>query len=114
MEAYFQAFINFEQNNWARFLSISKFAYNNAKNASTGHTFFKLNSVYHPWMSYNEDINLSSKSKSADELSADLQEPMTVCRKNFYHAQEFWKQARNKVVKPRSYAPSDKVWLNSK
>ena len=39
---------------------------------------------------------------------------MTVCRENLYHAQEFQKRAHNKGVKPRSYAPSDKIWLNSK
>ena len=39
---------------------------------------------------------------------------MTVCWKNLYHAQELQKQAYNKGVKPKSYAFSDKVWLNSK
>ena len=39
---------------------------------------------------------------------------MTICQKNFYHVQELQKQAQNKSVKPRSYAPSDKVWVNSK
>ena len=39
---------------------------------------------------------------------------MIVCRENFHHAQELQKRAHNKGVKPRSYAPSDKVWLNSK
>ena len=39
---------------------------------------------------------------------------MIVCRKNLHYAQELQKQAHNKGVKPRSYAPYDKVWLNSK
>ena len=39
---------------------------------------------------------------------------MTICWENFHHAQELQKQAHNKDVKPRSYVPSDKVWLNSK
>ena len=43
MEAYLQAFVNFEQNNWARLLLIAEFAYNNAKNASTSFTPFELN-----------------------------------------------------------------------
>ena len=43
MEAYLQAFVNFEQNNWARLLTMAEFAYNNAKNASTGYTPFELN-----------------------------------------------------------------------
>ena len=39
---------------------------------------------------------------------------MTVCRENLHHAQELQKRAHDKGVKPRSYAPGDKVWLNSK
>ncbi len=47
MEAYLQAFVNFEQDNWARLLLITKFTYNNAKNTSTGYTPFELNCGYY-------------------------------------------------------------------
>ena len=114
MEAYLRAFVNFEQNDWARLLPMAEFAYNNAKNASTGHTLFELNCGYYPRMSYEEEVDPRSKSKSADELSAELRELMIVCRENLHHAQELQKRAHDKGVKPRSYAPGDKVWLNSK
>ena len=39
---------------------------------------------------------------------------MFVCRENLHHAQELQKRAHDKGVKPRSYLPGDKVWLNSK
>ena len=65
---------------------MTKFAYNNAKNTSTGHTLFELNCEYHPCLSYEEDIDPRSKSKLADELLAKLWELMTVCRKNLYYA----------------------------
>ena len=39
---------------------------------------------------------------------------MIVCRENLYYAQELQKQAHDKGVKPQSYAPGKKVWLNSK
>ena len=84
--AYFRAFMNFEQNDWARLLPIAKFTYNNAKNLSTGHTPFELNCGYHPYISFEEDTNPHSQSKSADELSVELQDLMTVCRENLYHA----------------------------
>ena len=114
MEAYLRAFVNFEQNDWARLLPMAEFAYNNAKNASSGHTPFELNCGYHPRMSYEEDVDPRSKSKSADELSAELRELMIVCQENLHHAQELQKRAHDKGVKPKSYAPDDKVWLNSK
>ena len=60
MEAYLQAFVNFEHNNWARLLLMAEFAYNNAKNASTGFTPFELNCGYHPSVSYKEDLGLHS------------------------------------------------------
>ena len=91
-----------------------EFAYNNTKNASSGYMPFKLNCGYHFRMSYKNDVNPCSKSKSADNLLAKLRKLIIVCKKNLYHAQELQKQAHNKSVKPRSYASSDKVWLNSK
>ena len=93
---------------------MAEFAYNNTKNASTGHTPFKLNCGYHPRMSYEEEVEPRSKLKSADKLSAELGELMIVCRENLHHAQELQKRAHDKGVKSRSYAPGDKVWLNSK
>ena len=39
-EAHFQAFVNFEQNDWIRFFPIAEFSYNNAKNASTSQISF--------------------------------------------------------------------------
>ena len=85
MKAYLQVFINFEQNNWAQLLSITKFAYNNAKNASTGHTFFELNYGYHPRVSYKEDLDLHSKSKTAEKLFSKPQNLMAVCQQNLYY-----------------------------
>ena len=110
MEAYLRAFVNFEQNDWARLLPMAEFAYNNAKNASTGHTPFELNCGHHFQMSYEEEVDSYSKSKSADKLSAELKELMIVCQENPYHAQELQKRAHNKGVKHKSYAPNDKIW----
>ena len=79
IEAYLRAFVNFEQNNWARLLLMAEFAYNNAKNASTGFTPFELNCGYHPRVSYEEDLDPYSKLRTAEKLSSELQELMTVC-----------------------------------
>ena len=91
MEAYLWAFVNFEQNDWARLLPIAEFAYNNAKNASTGLTPFKPNCRYHPCVSYKKDLNLCSKSRTAEELSSEFRELMTICQQNLHHAQELQK-----------------------
>ena len=114
MEAYLQAFVNFEQNDWAWLLPMAEFAYNNAKNASIGHTSFELNCGYHPRVSYEEDLDPRSKSKTAEELSSELRNLMAVCQQNLHHAQELQKRAHNKGVKPQSYTSGNKVWLSSK
>ena len=114
MEAYLWAFVNFKQNDWARLLPMAKFAYNNAKNASTGYILFGLNCKYYPWVSYKKDLNLCSQSKTTVELFSKLWSLMADYQPNFQHAQELQKRAHNKGVKPQSYAPGEKVWLNSK
>ncbi len=109
MKAYLRAFVNYEQDNWARLLPMAEFAYNNTKNVSTGHTLFEHNCGFHPRASYKEDVNPRSQLKSADELVIKLRELMAVCRENLHHAQKLQKRYYNKHAKPRSYDPSDKV-----
>ena len=109
MEAYLRAFVNFKQNDPARLLPMAEFTYNNAKNASTGHTYFELNCGHYPRILYKKDVDPCSQSKLADKLSAELRELMIVCRENLHHAQELQKQVYNKRVKPRNYAPGEKV-----
>ena len=48
MKAYFPAFANFEKYDSARILLMAEFAYNDAKNASTGLILFELNYGYQP------------------------------------------------------------------
>ena len=88
---------------------MAEFAYNNAKNTSTGFTPFELNCGYHPRVSYKEDLDPCLQSKITEELSFELRNLMAACQQNLYHVQKLQKQAQNKDVKPQSYAPSDKV-----
>ena len=81
---------------------MAEFAYNNTKKASTGHTPFEFNCGYYPRVLYKEDINPHSKSKSVDELLAELRELITVCQENLHHVQELQKQANDKGVKSKS------------
>ena len=60
MKAYLQAFVNFKQNNSARLFLMVEFAYNNAKNVSTGHTSFELNCKYHSCIIYEKNLDLRS------------------------------------------------------
>ncbi len=95
-------------------MPIAEFAYNNAKNASTGDISFELNCGYHPRVSFEEDVDLHSRSRLANELAEELRELIEVCCQNLLYVQELQKKAHDKGVKSRSYAPGKKVGLNSK
>lgn len=86
IKVYLRAFINFEQDDWAKLLPMTKFAYNNAKNVSTGHNPFELNCDYHFRVLFEEDISSHAKSKSTDELLAELWQLMTICQQNLLYA----------------------------
>ena len=75
---------------------------------------FELNYGYYLSVFFKEDTDPRSRSKTADKLSAELQELIIVCRENLHHAQKLQKHAYDKGVKPNSYAFGDKAWLNSK
>ena len=76
---YFRGFINWKQDDWAKILQMVEFAYNNAKNASTNHTPFKLNYGYYPRVFFEEDIDPRSRSCSTNKLAEKLEKLMKVC-----------------------------------
>ena len=85
MEAYLRVFVNWEQNNWAKPLPMTEFTYNNAKNASTNHTLFKLNFCYCLRVLFKENVDLCLKSYFTDKLVEELRELMEVCCQNLFY-----------------------------
>ena len=51
---------------------IAIFVYNNTKNASIKHIFFKYNCKYHFYVLFKKDTNLYSKFKLVDKLDNKL------------------------------------------
>ena len=99
IEADLKAFINWDKDNWTKFLPMGEFAYNNAKNASTSYSMFKLNCNYHLKISFKEDVHLHSKSCSANDLARELKKLIKVCCQNFLYAQELQKKPIIKELK---------------
>ncbi len=64
---------------------MTRFAYNIAKNASTGHTLFELNCDYHPRVPFEENVDPYSTFCSANELAKELKELMEVYCKNLLY-----------------------------
>ena len=67
---------------------MAEFVYNNAKNASTGHTPFKLNCNYRSKMSFKEDVDPRLKSRFANKLTKKLRELIEICCQNLLYAHE--------------------------
>ena len=93
---------------------MAELTYDNAKYTSMEYNSFEPNCKYNPRVSYKENVDLHSRSKTAKKLTKELRNLMAACRENLQHAQELQKRAHDKGTKPRSYAPSEKIWLNSK
>ena len=90
------------------------FAYNNAKNASTGHISFELNCSYHPRVSFKKNVNSRTKSCFADKLARELREQIKIYCQNLFHAQELQKRAYDSGINICNYVSGEKIWLNSK
>ncbi len=85
IEAYLRVFVNFKQNDWVRLFLIVEFAYNNTKNASTGHIPFDLNCGYHSWISYKKkcwswlSVKISEQASNQAQRADDcLQEELPI------------------------------------
>jgi len=72
LEQYLQIYCNYQQDNWAECLSLAEFVFNNSPSATTGVSPFFANKGYHPNLTINFDLGLSSS--RAQEYTSDLQE----------------------------------------
>lgn len=90
-------------------LLIAEFAYNNTKNASTGHISFKLNCKYYPRVFFEDKTNLCLKSCFANEIVEELKELIDIYYQNLFYVQKLQKKVDNKGIKSYSYAQDKKV-----
>ena len=58
---------------------MAEFTYNNAKNASIGHSSFKLNYGYYSKVLFKEDVNPYLRSHSIDKLVKKLKKLIKIC-----------------------------------
>ena len=60
LEQYLQIYCNYQQDNWAELLPLAEFSFNNSPSATTGVSPFFANKGYHPNLTVNSEIRLSS------------------------------------------------------
>ena len=69
---------------------------------------------YLPWMSYKNNCDLQSKSRTADENPAKLHNLMKELKTNLTELQELQVLYHSKHIKKCSYSPGDSVYLSGK
>lgn len=79
IKAYLCVFVNREQNDRARLVSMTEITYNNTKDISTGYTIVDLNCSYHRCVFFENEVNFYSRSSSANKLIKELRKLMSIC-----------------------------------
>ena len=115
LEDMLRNFLNFRMNNWTTLLPTLEFAYNSAKQESTGHSPFYLNYGYEPRTVLdvsNPDIEIL-KPTAAGKYLETLQAVSHEVRNQFLSAQLNQARYANRSRRDESFRVGDLVYLDS-
>ena len=114
LEDMLRASVNFEQNDWDEHLDAAEYAYNNSKQASTGHTPFFLNGGAHPATAIPHASSSGGSSNDAAEVFMQRREAALENAKcNLEKAQSTQKKHADKHRIQVSYTVGEKVLLST-
>ena len=86
MKQYFKVFVNFQQNDWVKLLSMIEFVYNNNKHTFTQMFSFETMQRYTSRMFFEKFANFKAKSKSAKKHVEKLIALMKILKINLAYA----------------------------
>src|SRR5258708_23215965 len=86
IKAYLQVFVSHCQDDWADWLPLAKFAYNNCVHSTTCHTPFKLDSGQHPWM--GSEPTQSSAVEATDDFAQQMSQMQDKAKAALKHAMD--------------------------
>jgi len=112
IEAYLHVFVNHCQDDWADWLPLAEFAYNNQVHSATCQTPFELDSGQHPQM--GTEPTRSSNVEAADAFASQMMKMQEEAKAALEHAADkmAWYYDRNRKATPE-YKEGQKVWLSS-
>ena len=114
MKQYFRVFVNFEQNNWVKLLSMTEFAYNNSRHAFTKMSSFEVMQRYTSRMFFEESINFKITSKSIKKHVEKLIELIKILKTNLTHVQKQQFKYKNVKIKLKHFDVNSYVNVNDK
>src|SRR5258705_9897176 len=84
IKAYLRVFVSHRQDDWADWLPLAEFAYNNRIHSTTCHTPFELDSGQHPWM--GSEPTWSSTVEAADGFAQQMSQMQEEAKAALEHA----------------------------
>ncbi len=112
IEAYLQVFVSHCQDDWADWLPLAEFAYNNCIHSTTCCTLFELDSGQHPQMGL--EPTWSSAVEAADDFAQQMSQMQDKAKAALEHAADemAWYYDHQRSPAP-AYKVRAKVWLNA-
>jgi len=113
LEQYLRIYCNYQQDNWAKLLPLAEFAFNNSPSATTGVSPSFANKGYHPDITVNSDLGLSSS--CAQEYTSDLKELHEFLHSEMALAQQRYQGPTDaKRSTPLDFKIGDQVYVKAK
>ena len=113
LEQYLRIYVNHRQNNWAEWLAIAEFAFNNKVHTATKTSPFQVNYGREPRMDF--DIRKKGKNEKVEEFVKKMKERHEEARAALVKSQEEMKrQADRSRKEAEEYRVGDKVLISTK
>ena len=113
LEQYLRMYVNYRQNNWAEWLAMAEFAFNNKIHTATKSSPFQINYRREPRMGF--DIRKKGKNEKTEEFVREIKERHEEARVALVKSQEEMKrQADRSRKEAEEYRIGDKVLISTK
>ena len=113
LEQYLRMYVNHRQNNWAKWLAMAEFAFNNKAHTVTKTSLFQVNYGREPRMGF--DIRKKEKNKKAEEFVREMKKRHEEARAALVKSQEEMKRQADRSRKEiEEYRIGDKVLISTK
>src|SRR5258707_8637045 len=112
IEAYLWVFISHCQDDWADWLPLAEFSYNNCVHSATHRTLFELDSGQHPQM--GSEPTQSPSIEAADDFAQQMSQMQDEAKATLEHTADEMAQYYDCQRSPTPiYEVGAKVWLNT-
>ena len=110
LEQYLRVFVNHRQNDWAEWLPLATFSYNDKIHSATGHSPFYINHGRHPWKGTEPRVETQNESASTfvKRMSKVREEASAALKLAQEQVKRFYDRSQNPSIE---YKKGDRVWL---